>query len=55
MKFVTVTLTESLHYKFKNRCKFYAYTNNDVLTKLISNFVEGKYDEDLGIPSNKQV
>jgi hypothetical protein len=49
MKFVTISINESLHYKFKNKCKYNDYTNNHILTRLINSFVEGKYDEELGI------
>lgn len=54
MKSVTIAINDSLHYKFKNKCKYNDYTAGFILTRLIDNFVNGKYDEQLGIKAEEQ-
>jgi len=49
MKSLNIQISDSLHFKFKNRCQYHEFTSTPLITQLITSFVNGKYDEELGI------
>ena len=51
--YVTIPLKADIRFKFKNRCKFYDITSQEVLSFLIDKFLEGDFDKELNIPTDE--
>lgn len=51
-KKLTVDIVSDRHYQFKQRCKFYDITPQEVIAYAIERFLDGDFDEDFGIPTD---
>ena len=48
-----VHIEDHLHFKFKNKCFFYSLTMQEVISLLLSKFVDGEFDKDFEIDKMK--
>lgn len=43
------TLPEYIHFEFKNRCRFYDLSYQEVFSLMVEKFINGEFDTELGI------
>jgi hypothetical protein len=53
IKILAMPLEGHTLFKFKQRCLFYELTMQEVASLLIAKFLDGEFDEELGIDSLK--
>lgn len=44
-----IQISKNLYFKFSNKCKFYDIKIQDIMTNLLTRFVEGEFDKDFNI------
>jgi hypothetical protein len=54
VKSILVTLPEDLHYKVKQKCRYYEYSFQNLISALLLKFVEGDLDKILNLPTDDE-
>ena len=55
MKTICISLTDPLHYKVTNKCKYYDYSIQSVVSILLTKFTEGEFDKTLNLPIHEDI